>query len=401
MATINFYLQSKNNPAGIYVRLREGVYTDAKAKTKFAINPMDWSATKGQPKSLKDESFKELHNDLVKFKTNLLNHYNKSTGKKSINTQWLKDFINPPTKGNTIPNKLVEYFDYYAVNKGIALGLATKKKLTVNKRLLERFQSEAKKEYVIIDVDAVFKLRLEEFCLKENYARNTIAKLIKSIKTICYHARYNGIETHFQLDSITAKFEKADKIFLTIDELKLIERTKLDSDYLINARDWLIISCETGQRVSDFLRFTKGMIRYENKKTLIEFTQVKTNKIMTVPLSKKVITILKKRKGDFPRQISDQKYNTYIKEVCKIAGLKNKVKGSLKDPETNRKKAGTFEKWELVSSHIGRRSFATNNYGRIPTSLLIGATGHSTEKMFLEYIGKSDSDKALQLADYI
>ena len=59
-----------------------------------------------------------------------------------------------------------------------------------------------------------------------------------------------------------------------------------------------------------------------------------------------------------------------------------------------------FEKWELVTSHIGRRSFATNNYGRIPTSLLINVTGHSTETMFLEYIGKTVTEKAIQLAEY-
>ena len=401
MATIKYYLQSKNKPAGIYVRLREGVFIDAKAKTKLAINPDDWSDTKGQPKNLKDESFKELNTELVKFKAKLLNHYNQSTGKREINSQWLKDFINPPEQQNAIPDKLVHYFDYYALHKKNAISKATDKKLTVNKHLLERFQKVTKKEYLIRDVDSNFKLRLEEFCVQENYAPNTIAKLVTFVKTICYHARYNGIETHFQLDNITAKFEKSDKIFLTTDELKLIESSeKIETDCLLNVRDWLLISCETGQRVSDFLRFTKGMIRHEGKVPLIEFTQVKTNKIMTVPLSKKVMEILDKRNGDFPRPISDQKYNDYIKDVCRLAGLTEKVKGSLKDPETNRKKSGTFKKWELVSSHIGRRSFATNNYGRIPTSLLIGATGHSTEKMFLEYIGKSDSDKALQLAEY-
>ncbi len=175
---------------------------------------------------------------------------------------------------------------------------------------------------------------------------------------------------------------------------------KLESDNHLNARDWLLISCETGQRVSDFLRFNKVQIRYEGDKPLIEFTQVKTDKTMTVPLSKKVMAILKKRKGEFPKEMSDQKYNLYIKEVCKLAGLTQKVKGSRKNPETDRKETGVFEKWQLVTSHIGRRSFATNNYGRIPTSLLIGATGHSTEKMFLEYIGKSDTQKAIQLAEY-
>ena len=93
--------------------------------------------------------------------------------------------------------------------------------------------------------------------------------------------------------------------------------------------------------------------------------------------------------------------------MCETAKLNNKVKGSIAEVTENelkekvkRKKSGTFKKWELVTSHIGRRSFATNNYGKIPTSLLISATGHSTEKMFLEYIGKTDTQKAMQLAEY-
>ena len=66
----------------------------------------------------------------------------------------------------------------------------------------------------------------------------------------------------------------------------------------------------------------------------------------------------------------------------------------------NRKVEGIYPKWQLVTSHIGRRSFATNNYGKIPTALLIGVTGHSTESMFLEYIGKTDTQKAMALAEY-
>jgi integrase len=123
---------------------------------------------------------------------------------------------------------------------------------------------------------------------------------------------------------------------------------------------------------------------------------------MAIPLSKKVVAILKKRGGEFPRQISDQRYNDYIKEVCKLAELNEKIKGSKSKTEKKitRKESGIFEKWELVTSHIGRRSFATNNYGRIPTSLLINVTGHSTETMFLEYIGKTETEKAIQLAEY-
>lgn len=401
MATINFIIQSKNNPAGIYIRLREGRNIDAKAKTKFAIDPNDWSTAKGQPKNLREASFKKLNEDLINLSKDLLTHYNNNAGKTEINTQWLKDFINPPESSGEIPTRLTEYFGYYAKHKKNVVGTSTYKRNNVYKALIERFETHSKRVFLIKDVNADFKLKFEDYCNEQGYAHNTTARTVKFIKTICYHARNNGVETHFQLDSLTAKINKVEKIFLSPEDLKKIDEVVLEHEYLINARDWLIISCETGQRVSDFMNFTKEQIRVEKEKPLIEFTQVKTGKIMTVPLSQKVQKILKSRKGNFPRPISDQRYNEYIKDVCRLACITYQIKGSKMNPKTNRKETGLFEKHELVSSHIGRRTFATNNYGRIPTSLLIGATGHSTEGMFLEYIGKSNSEKALQLADYI
>ena len=128
---------------------------------------------------------------------------------------------------------------------------------------------------------------------------------------------------------------------------------------------------------------------------------------MTIPLHKKVQAVLDKYKGDFPSRISDQRYNDYIKEVCKIAGINEEVQGRKqlnisKDPSVQkiRRKKGVYPKYELVTSHIGRRSFATNHYGKIPTSYLIYVTGHSSEIMFLNYIGKSNKDMALELTKY-
>ena len=399
MATIKYFIQTAKNPAKIYIRLRDGRKVDAKAKTNFVINPSDWNDIKGQPKNLKDANFKKLNEDLIKLSADLLSHYNKSNGTKEINSEWLKDFINPKAI-ETIPTKLVDYFDYYAMHKKSTLENSTFTKLNVNKHLLERFQKEAKKEYCIHEVDSKFKLDFEKYCLKNNYAPNTIARTIRFIKTICYHAKSNGLEISYQLENIKVKFEKVDKIYLTKEELQLIECADLENEYLDNARDWLLISCETGQRVSDFMRFNKNQIRFEGDVPLIEFTQVKTDTIMSVPLSKKVRAILEKRNGEFPRPISDQRYNEYIKEVCKIAGLDEVIKGGKQDTITKKKVKGSFPKYELVTSHIGRRSFASNNYGRIPTPLLMNVTGHTTEGMFLEYIGKTQTDKSIHLAQY-
>lgn len=403
MATLKYFIQTTKNPAKIYIRLRDGRKIDAKAKTNFVINPSDWNEAKGQPKNLKDASYKKLNEDLIKLSADLLKHYNNANGTQEINSDWLKNCINPKIDESTamIPCKLVDYVHYYTKHKKNAIGSSTYKRNMVYKNLILKFEMSEKTAFLIKDVNADFKLKFEDFCTRQNYALNTIARTIKFIKTICIDARKNQIETSYQLDNIKVKFDPVDKIYLTEEELQLIENAKFEHDYLDNARDWLLISCETGQRVSDFMRFNKEQIRFEGDVPLIEFTQVKTNKIMSIPLSKKVRSILEKRNGEFPRKISDQKYNVYIKEVCKIAEIVEVIKGSKQDTITKKKVKGSFPKFELVTSHIGRRSFATNNYGRIPTSLLISATGHSTEGMFLQYIGKSPTDKAIQLAKHL
>jgi integrase len=65
-----------------------------------------------------------------------------------------------------------------------------------------------------------------------------------------------------------------------------------------------------------------------------------------------------------------------------------------------RKKHGRYAKWELVSSHIGRRSFATNHFGKIPTPIIMAATGHKLESSFLKYIGEGRADMVCMLAEY-
>ncbi len=399
MASIKFFIQSNQNPCGIYVRLRDGRSIDAKSKTNFIINPIDWSKSKGQHKG-KDAQAKKMNNELSLLKSNLLSHFNNCVNKKIIDTKWLKEFINPFHNEDEIPTKLVQYFDYYILNKKNNITIASQNKLTSIKNLIDRFQKKTKVEYLIKDVNADFKVKFEEFCAGESYAKNTIAKTIRFVKTICYHARNNGIETHFQLNSIVGKYEKVVKIYLTTEELEKIQKTEIKTEYLDNARDWLIISCETGQRISDFLNFTKDKIRIESEVPLIEFTQKKTNKKMSIPLSPKVRAILDKRNGEFPRKISDQRYNDYIKDVCSQAGLTYPISGSKINKKTNRKETGLFPKNELVTSHIGRRTLATVNYGRIPTPYLMYMTGHTTEVQFLEYIGKTPTETAKEIIKY-
>lgn len=409
MATINFFIQTNNNPAVIYVRLRDGRNIDAKAKTKYLIDPKQWDKQKGKPKHIKDDVLKRLWNDLENFKNNLRNYYNNSDIAQ-IDSQWLKNFITPIIKEST-PNSVVDYFDYYKKQKETQLKRQSQTKLLVVKNLIIDMQTYFKRKFLIKDVDESFTNDFIQYCKKMQYSQNYIARTFTFIKTICYDAEANGLIVSPQLKKIKIKDEKVDIIYLNFAELEKIRAVKLEEEYLDNSRDWLLISCETGQRISDFLRFNKKMIKEENHYKFINFTQTKTKVDITLPLNDKVLKIINKRGGDFPKKITEQDYNLYIKEVCNIAGFKTIEYGGIqqkihvksnegKEMEVIRKVMGHFPKWQLVTSHIGRRSFASNYYGLIPTTLLMNATGHTTEKAFLKYIGKTNSTKAIELAEH-
>jgi len=120
-----------------------------------------------------------------------------------------------------------------------------------------------------------------------------------------------------------------------------------------------------------------------------------------------VENILKKRKGNFPplfaktQDSNSTLFNKHLKDVCEDAKINKLTEGNLLDPSANRYKKGMYPKWKLISSHTCRRSFCSNFYAQreYPTPLLMSVSGHSTETMFLEYIGKKPIDYALQLAD--
>lgn len=409
MASIYLLLQSKKSPAVIYVRLRDGRTTDIKAKTNYHIDPKDWDDKEQRPtkKALKDIDIANLDTDLATLKNDLLKEYNRSKGVKVIDAQWLKDFINPPQEREKHPDKLVDYIDTFIEFKRADVKKSTITKCNVIKHLLMRYEEHTNSTLYIRDIDMQFKVDFDKYCTSVGYAPNTTARNIRFIKTICRHAKTNGVETSIQLDNIKAKYHKVDSIYLNEKEIEAIEKIKSSdlTDGLENARDWLLISCYCGQRISDFLRFDKSMIRYEKNKAgelkpLIEFTQVKTDKIMTIPLHSKIIEIMKKYDGNFPRKISDQRYNEHIKKVCEKAEINTPTNGILFDHDKKVKVEKEYPKWMLVSSHIGRRSFATNNYGKIPTSFLMYITGHTTEAMFLTYIGKSNKDLAMEISNY-
>lgn len=414
MATINFLYRSTKEQSSLNIRLLyrlEGIDYVYGAKTLLKVDKEYWEKYHDQkrPKSIEIANRqREVNAEINNIQNFVLSAFEKALPSE-VDKSWLQtkidNYYNREPEKVQIPQGLIQFVDYYIREKGNDITPSTVKKLNVVKHKLERYEKDKKVTLLISEINEQFKNNFIAYCTKENYAIGTIQRDLVFIKTFCNYAYEKGLEVDRNLNKLRIKVKKEIKHpYLSLSELEQIEKAKLNES-LSNVRDWLIISCYTGQRISDFMNFNASMIRVENGKPLLEFRQKKTNKLMTIPILPKVMEILEKRGGEFPNKISDQKYNDYLKEVCKKAKINQEIEGSKKmEVEVNsgkyRKDEGVYEKWELVSSHIGRRSFATNFYGKIPTSHLIFMTGHTTERMFLEYIGKSTKDTALELFNY-
>jgi len=260
---------------------------------------------------------------------------------------------------------------------------------------LSEFQTTRKRVIDFNTIDIDFYTDFTEYLTKKlKLATNTIGKYIKTIKTILNEATERGINSNLQFRSkkFSTTSEQTDSIYLSETDLKEIEDLDFSNNQrLDNVRDLFLIGCYTGLRFSDFSilkpeQMETGFIRIKE--------QTKTGKSVVIPIHPIVKKILQKQNGELPRAITNQKFNEYLKEIGVLVQ-------SLHTPfETTITKGGKkilkrLNKYELLTTHTARRSFATNEYlFGTPTIRIMKITGHRTEKAFLRYIKVSEDEHA-------
>lgn len=411
MATFKFLIQSDKNPAQVYLRVNNGDKNNFKRKTGHLIDPKLWDAQIGYPVKSRKADLINLETELSDLRNHVIRQFNIDHNDKKgsiIDGEWLdgtiKKYFNRTNDDDL--TCLVVYAKKYADE-------LQAKKRTVEKyrnvvRKLEEFESSQKRKLQIKDVNLDFQKKLYQFLTRDAKKRmvdSTAQRFIKFVKTIVFDARSNGLEINPQVYNIKTRISEVPNVSLTTEEIDILRKEHYAEEKYDTTRDWLIISCYTAQRSSDLLRMNKNMIKTRNNVDLIELKQVKTEKPVYLPIHPVVKEILAKRNGNFPRIFSEKEdvntatYNKYLKVICERAGIDSITEGNLANPETGEYGTGFYPKWMLVTSHIGRKSFATNFYAqdKYSTPLLMNVTGHSTEKNFLRYNGNQSIDYATRL----
>ena len=415
MATVNFRLRSQaNKNVSIKIYLSTGRGNLIELNTGFTINPKDWSETTNRPKQNSTEN-KQIFNNLKKLESFIFENLNNDLGKGIlIDIHWLQNQINncferiEKTDNGLLSNHIQYIIDNANTRKikgtsKIGISQSRIKNLETFKKLVEVYQKEIKKQINFLDINKQFVDRFTNWLMNtKKYSTNYSGKVIDNLKTVCLDAEKLDIKTNPYIKQIEG-FSESNKdryiVTLSIDELNTISNTDITNPAYNNARNWLLIGCEIGQRAGDLLNITKDNIRYKGGNMYLDLTQQKTGKSVTIGIvNPRIVDIIE---NNFPHKISTQKLNFYIKKVCEIAEINEMTEGkrlnpkAKKDnPETMRKVLGFYPKYELITTHSFRRSFATNYYKKIPTPILIGITAHSKESLFLHYINRVEDKDA-------
>lgn len=250
------------------------------------------------------------------------------------------------------------------------------------------------------DIDWNFKKDFSNWLYSppRNHSINTAAKTFKIIKQLLreayrlnYHQNHIVNDREFGIKQVKVK----NKVRLSSEELEMLRDLDLSGNgKLERVRDLFLIGCYTGLRFSDWNKIKREHIKEHGEVELLEIITQKTGTKVVIPFLPELEDILRKYNYVLPK-ISNQKFNKYIKEVCKLALENHKFLRVYS--EGGIKKNENIEKWKKISSHAARRTFATNFYEMgVPTAYLMQITGHSSEKQFFEYIDMDGEKLALQ-----
>lgn len=283
---------------------------------------------------------------------------------------------------------LIKEHEYWARDK------ETKKMKCTNRRYLKAFDQ-------VNEECQKLGRKIESRC-PEPRSKNTLNNILLILKSYWLWCMKEGYADRNPFHKFTIdNAEYGTPYYITTEERHLLENAPLEGMIAVQ-RDIFVFQCCVGCRVGDLYKLTyaniiDGKLKYTPRKT-------KDNNpvLAIVPLNKTALALLEKYRDEergtlFPF-ISQQKYNVNIKKAFKLAGLNRKV--AVLNPQTRQHELKPL--YEVVSSHMARRTFIGGIYKHVQDPNAIGSmSGHvEGSKAFARY-REVDEDLKRSMVDLL
>lgn len=348
--------------------------------TGFMVPADKWDNQKTKVKG-NDEYATHVNTYIRNTSNRLLEIFNELSKKGDVHLERLYNIYIGKDEDNMTLMQLVNYHnEQMRLRLGVDYAIATLKKYEVTKNKLLRFlKSEDIKDIRLKDLTRKFIADFDIYMkLKEGNDQNTTTKHCKNLKTMTNLAVFNGWLERTPFDGYKTPYKIKEKVFLSIDELKLLEDKHFKINRLELVKDLFLFQCFTGLAFADMEKLVGKDITVgiDGNKWIITYRR-KTDVRSAIPLLPTAIGVIEKYNPEYSSKLDEkllpvytnQKFNSYLQEIAEIVGI-NKT----------------------LTSHVGRRTFATTvalaNGVSIETISKI--LGHSSTKITHQYAVVTD-----------
>ncbi|MEH6513007.1 MAG: site-specific integrase [Maribacter arcticus] len=380
--------RTKNREASLYARITvNGKRAAISLNRKVLITNWDSDRNRakgtGQKSRILNTYLDETYNQLFQAYQDLKSEHKQITA-RSIKARFLGlDAIN---------RSVLDIISYHNEDMKGKLKWGTQKNYFTTQRYISRFLSKAYKspDIQLRELDYDFIIKFEKFLrgyIPQDHQRrmgnNTVMKHIERFRKLINLSRKLGWMERDPFINFKAKRIKTERGFLSLLELQEIEKKNFTIPRLQLVRDLFVFSCYTSLSYIDAINLRAENIRIGIDGELwIFYNREKTTKPIHIPLLPKALDIIEKYKDNqkailqgtvFPK-ISNQKLNTYLKEIADVCGIEKNL---------------TF--------HIARHTFATtvtlSNGMPIETvSKLLGHSKIATTQIYAKVIERKVSE---------
>ena len=238
-------------------------------------------------------------------------------------------------------------------------------------------------EYDLPAHDALHAWMREEM----GHSQNTIAGVVKQLKPFLAWARDERAQV-LKVDpaKLQVEWEDVEKCWLSVDELDKVARALLPNNLAL-VRDAFVFCCYTGLRYSDLHDLHAGNVYDWDGGKVLRLTQTKVTKVVSIYLTAPALALLDKYDGTRARLLpvfENAVMNRYLKRIARLAGVERMVE--VVEMVAGRVMKRPVVKWELVTMHTARHTFATQSLMRgMPVEVLQKVLGHANIKTTLIY----------------
>lgn len=337
---------------------------------------------------------------------------------KSVTKDQIKTLLDIVCKKVVTPEQEADKVEFYSMfdkyHDVCNLSEGRKGKIKTVIQHLQRYEAKRGVKITFESVTVDLLRDFENYLRKESYTPKANSKTVvyKPISVTTAHnlisllrafwnfarkeLKREGIELHqpFGSEGYQVPTEIYGKpVYITAAERNFLFNANIESERLQRVRDIFVFQCLIGARVGDLCNMTNANIQNNTITYIPRKTKEGKPVAVSVPLHPMALEILSRYNlpdGKLLPFITDQRYNNYLKELFKLVGITRivtRLNPTTKEPEQ-------VPICDIVSSHMARRAFVGNLYGKVDNGIIGSMSGHvAGSRAFTRYY---DVSKELQ-----